>query len=59
MTDRPSKTAWERKSRSEKLAACLWPNLETAEVRKEMEALSANEGRRAPFTPPLPNGKAS
>ena len=59
MTNRSNKTEWEKKNRSEKLAAVLWPGLESDEVREEMAQLLRNEGRRVPFaTPSNHRGKA-
>jgi hypothetical protein len=39
---------WHRRSRSQKLAAVLYPNLTDADTRRQMQTLSNNEGKRSP-----------
>jgi hypothetical protein len=40
---------WNELPRSSKLAAVLWPSLVPENIRREMSALSANEGKTSPF----------
>jgi hypothetical protein len=39
---------WQRKSRLEKLASVMYPNLATEGTRKQMAELARGEGKRAP-----------
>lgn len=48
-----SKSEWDRKTRSGKLAAILYPQLESDLLRREMAQLSANEQKRPPASTPL------
>jgi hypothetical protein len=39
---------WEKRDRQFKLASVLWPNLADAGTRKEMDEISAREGKVSP-----------
>jgi hypothetical protein len=39
---------WAQRDRNSKLASVMWPDLADAETQKEMEAISAREGKVSP-----------
>jgi hypothetical protein len=39
---------WHKRTRSQKLAAVMYPNLVSEDTRRQMQALSNNERKRSP-----------
>ena len=39
---------WHKRTRNQRLSAVLYPNLTDQDTRRQMQSLSANEGKRPP-----------
>jgi hypothetical protein len=49
----PGKYEWDKLTRASKLASIMFPHLAPTNIQREMQRISAGEGKKAPAPSPL------